>query len=231
MSWTREDAFPENTSLIDRSSRVDNDPYNAYLSRHSSNRGGVIFMTVLASCFSVYFIYSFFNQFFCVGDSFPGNEDNTCGEDVGTLLIFLGFTSIMLWVVSITSYNQYRNTSGAINFEETSTGAGFVAWQEENDLPGNYSNWGELIFTGILTIVGFSLAVMFGLRWVHFVPSLEDPDASTPMYMAIFFSIVFLISFHAFIRAVRRHLLFRRYSNAPLLSGVFSEDPDRVVAP
>lgn len=220
MSWTAEQGFEED-DRFDRASRVNNDPYNSYLSRHSNKPGGIYFLAAISSAFTLFFLYTLWTAF---GPAPPGDETGDAPQ-----YILLGVISAVLWAITISLLHRRRATFGGIDFEANGNGrpgATPLAWREEAGLPGQYSNWGEFIFTGFLCVTALALCIYFVVQTVTLDPATRDPDASGPLPLAIFFGLLFVVSKVLFIRAFRRHMLYARYSDAPLLSGVFVEDAE-----
>lgn len=231
---TSYDSSPTNNSDDDDffSNNVNNDGYLRYMSENNgTTTKDVAIISTIASIFSLLCLSSVIYRV-CVYNANPPVKipEKESDNDL-TFIIFSGVISLILWLGAFFTYRKYKSTVGSIERSPSGTvDFGVVPWQEEyGGLPTQqdaYSNTGEVITTGFFLLIS---VLMLGVAVSSYIypimssgPNGGAPDSTGAIIFIVFGLIFCIVTGHLFTKAVSKFMYYRRFSHAPLYTGVYS---------
>lgn len=204
--------------------RINNGPYESFLQRHSGkSKNNVIILGLISLGLMLGAIFTFKHE---EKTGQPIRDDN--GENIH-LPIILSIAAAILWAFTFWAYSEYSSTFGSMEYgpeDFDSSQSRTVHWEEVDGLPVTsdyYSNVGELIimsFVLLAAVVAFIYCIYYVKNHTPLSNPLDDGNGSPYITLVISFGGL-LTSLYFFILVFKRYLLYRRYSHAPLYSGVF----------
>lgn len=203
---------------------VDNTPYYRFLQNHSTKKKHHIIIS-----FSLTIILTIATISTLVYEKWTGIPIGNEETNNIHLPVILGIMSLSLWAISIIYYRVYKATFGSIDIESNNGGShpNLIPWEEVAGLPNTsyaYTNLSEIIFTFVF-VVGcawfFISCIISAIKPKS--PPPQDPSFFEDVPFAfIFLSFMFLnLAVFLFSAALKRYIIYRRYSHEPLDTGVF----------
>lgn len=157
------------------------------------------------------------------------------GQDTtSTVIAVLGVFLLILWGTFFHSYRRYKNTTGTTSlFEDPDTASMYAAnrWEVSEDPNHRVSVFPMIFFSflAFISLVSFIVTTLDAVAGASNpkAPSTDPPESQTGTgyWIVMLVTLIFTLVFGSIARKETSKFMYqRKFSSAPLISGVYSED-------
>lgn len=204
---------------------INNGPYQTFLSRNSGVKKGSVFAhSAVALAFTAISIGTFLYEVFW-------DVSLSDGQSRGIFPFIFLCIALFFWGLTYVMYRRYLDTFGSMS---SSADGGFAdieapRWEPvSGGVPSgsnSYSNLGELIGTGVITVFTgvFFVLTVYNLKQHHYdqVPIFDGSGVSSLLLLIVSVA-VFTFSVVLYAKAFKRYRFYSRFSRSPLETGIFT---------